>query len=360
MTNTRFAAIAHPENIEGVITTFQRGSSITADQLTSCFNLHAFPAEGIPFSWITGQINFQELAHALNELRKGRSVDLSRICDPKLLERANADLDRATDPHRPLAAQLEARSDLIKQMMNTRTYDVVKYHLLPACTPVVLWLGLQGTWPTYLLALFLVYALIVAHERLEKPTLSTLLVLNGAAHTAASYIGLHKLSQLRERQPLVADIEQNISSWPDGHEHKAAEVALRRLVTSLSDEQAKLLPRASNLCTLLSDPLAFIRDPRNELFITTLYEDPDPRKATGYLDNLATILETIHRPTNLSYNADYDTFEAGAFNALDQLRCRTLMRLARYNPHLLKREHKFMHALNATNFGQFQALLSMV
>ena len=75
-------------------------------------------------------------------------------------------------------------------MMDTRTYNAVKYHLLPACEPVVLWLGLQGTWPTYFLALFLAYALIVAHERLEKHTLSARLVLNGVAHTAASSIGL--------------------------------------------------------------------------------------------------------------------------------------------------------------------------
>ena len=360
MTNTRVAAIAHIENIEEVITTFQRGATITADQLTSCFNPHAFPAEGIPFSWITGQVNFQELAHALNELGKGRSVDLRRIWDPRLLEHAINDLDRATDPHRPFAAQLEARSSLINQMMDTRTYDAVKYHLLPACEPVVLWLGLQGTWPTYFLALFLAYALIVAHERLEKHTLSTRLVLNGAAHTAASSIGLCMFAQLRERQSLVADIEQNIPSLPDGHEYKDAEVALRSLVNSLTDEQAKLLPRASNLCTLLSNPLAFIRDPRNELFISTLCEDPDQSKATSYIYNLTTILETIHRSTGLSYYADYENFVAGAFNAFNQLRCRTLISLARYNPHLLKREHKFIRALDATSYGQFQALLSRV
>lgn len=370
MTNSRFATLANLDNIEEVITAFQRGTPITADQLTSCFNQHAFPAEGIPFSWITGQVNFQELAHALNELRKGRAVDLSRICDPELLRLAGMDLDRATDPHQPLPVQLEARSALINQITDTRAFNAVKYYLLPACFPVLLWLATQALCPTCLslatppqivaqvLTLLLAYALVIAHERLEKPTLGTRLVLNGAAHSAAAYVGLHSLSRLRERQPLVSDIVKNIPSLAAEHAHKPAEQALRQLVTSLTDEQVRLLPRASDLLTLLTDPVAFILDQRNELFITKLYEDQ--RTADAYLTHLATIVSIIHPSTILSHNAAFDEFAAGAFNEFGRLSCSSLMSLARYNPHLLIYEHRFLRALDGTSYERFQALLGRV
>ena len=71
----------------------------------------------------------------------------------------------------------------------------------------------------------LAYALLIAHEQLEKP--ETRLLLNGAVHAVATYVSLNILTQLRARQPVVADIEQSIISLPADDVNKPAEPALR-------------------------------------------------------------------------------------------------------------------------------------
>lgn len=372
MSNTRFAELANLAKIEEVIAAFQSKTDLTAQQIADCFNQNAFPFEGVPFSWITGQINFDEFAHALNELRKGRSFDISRIGNPEILQLTGFDFNRATDPHRPYRAQLEVREDIIRQITETKVYNTVKYHLLPACYPLLIWLLIQGLCPTCLnfltppqmiaipLALMLTYALLKAHERLEKPTFGTRIALNGAAHAAVTYFGFHILSQLRERQSVVADIEQSIISLPADDVRKPAEQALRNLVASLTDELVTLLPRASNLLTLLTNPAEFILDPRNELFITKLYDIENQRIACNRLDNLTTILETIHPISRLSHNAAYEEFIQGAQNKLNLLSCLGLVSLARYNPRLLTREQRFIRSLNDVSWEQFIGLQQSV
>jgi hypothetical protein len=365
--NPRFDTLTHPGNIQTVIRAFQEGTNITQEQLVSCFDPHAFRMEGIAFSWITGQINFHELAHALNELRRGRAVDLSRICDPELLRRAGLDIDRATDPHRPLAARIGARFTILNQMIDMKACNTIKHYMIPACIPVLLWLGIQALCPTclkyltppqivaQLMTLFLAWVLLMACERFENPSFVTRLESNTAAFALASYIGLHELSELRKRQPLIADIEENIRSLEAGHRHKAAELALRELVTSLTTEQVKLLPITSDLSALLNNPRAFILDEGNERFISKL--------PATQLDRLAMIAQTVQppeAPETLSTHAAYSQFADRATNAVDQLSCPSMLRIARFNPRLLARETRFLRALDPETYGQFEALCRSV